>query len=506
MTLRQRLFVSGLAVGVPLAVALFFGAEWFRLREMDGSLSQYVARENTSDARERCEASPAGFGQSRPMGPGGPRGRGPDGRRGFPPDGPPPDGGRRGPRGGDHDGPPGGPGGRPSPPRGGIGAPFEMFVYNAAFEPADPNAPQLSADSRALLQSSATAASRYPTTDGTGAQLAVWTPWGEGPCAVLMGRLRPRPGEVREQSVGLLLVVITVVLAVWVAAGPVISRMRRLADAVRRSAASRYEVPVPSDGRGELADLATAFNEAGATVRRHLESIESREEALRQFVANTTHDVAVPLTVLQGHLDTLDRTLAGTAAHDAVRASIQEAHYMASLLRNLGAATKLDAASAPLDLRPVDLNALIERVVMRHRPVARALDVDLNDAVPEDTVTAVSDLTLIEQAVGNLVDNALRYNRPGGHVAVVLDRTAGERFTIRVRDDGPGIAAADLARITERRFRGGDARTRRADGQGLGLAIVAEAAARLDLSLEFETPPEGGLVASVSGRTDPRMA
>src|ERR1019366_6871624 len=143
---------------------------------------------------------------------------------------------------------------------------------------------------------------------------------------------------------------------------------------------------------------------------------------LRQFVANTTHDVAVPLTVLQGHLVELDTQLAAASApRDHARAAIQEAHYMASLLRNLSIATKLGDTSVPMELRPVDLATLVERVVARHRPIARASGVDLNFAAPDPPPIASADLTLIEQALSNLTDNAIRYNRAGGHVAVVLD-------------------------------------------------------------------------------------
>jgi signal transduction histidine kinase len=126
------------------------------------------------------------------------------------------------------------------------------------------------------------------------------------------------------------------------------------------------------------------------------------------------------------------------------------------------------------------------------------LGVELNHAVPEATLLASSDVTLLEQALSNLVENAVRYNSAGGHVAVVLDRQ-GNRFTLTVADDGPGVPTGDLARLTERRFRGETARTRRPDGHGLGLSIVAEAVARVGGGLSFQPSPEGGLTAEISG-------
>lgn len=169
---------------------------------------------------------------------------------------------------------------------------------------------------------------------------------------------------------------------------------------------------------------------------------------------------------------------------------------MASLLRNLGASTRLDESSAPVVLSPIDASALVERVVARHRPIARASGVELNVAVPDPPLVLASDDTLLEQALSNLVDNAIRYNHAGGHVAVILDRV-GDGFVLSVTDDGPGVSEEDLSQLTARWFRGSDARTRRPDGKGLGLAIVAESVKRLGLTLTFTRPAEGGLRAEV---------
>jgi signal transduction histidine kinase len=169
---------------------------------------------------------------------------------------------------------------------------------------------------------------------------------------------------------------------------------------------------------------------------------------------------------------------------------------MASLLRNLATATTLDESSAPIVFSPVDLSALVERVVARHRPISRASGVELNLAVPDPPLVAPSDHTLLEQALSNLVDNAIRYNHAGGHVAVLLDR-AGDGFVLSVTDDGPGVTDEELAHLTTRWFRGSEARTRRPDGHGLGLAITAEAVKRLGLSLSFSRPGETGLRAEI---------
>ena len=110
-----------------------------------------------------------------------------------------------------------------------------------------------------------------------------------------------------------------------------------------------------------------------------------------------------------------------------------------------------------------------------------------------------ADPTLLDQALSNLVDNAVRYNREGGHVAVVLDHASGG-FMLSVIDDGPGVSDEELAQLTKRWFRGSEARTRRPDGKGLGLAIVSESVGRLRLGLHFSRPDSGGLRADITSQ------
>ena len=493
MTLRTRLFVTSLAIAVPLSVTWFLFDTHVRLGSKELELRRSVESDIANGLQERCEANPpragrpgrGGGAQARPVPPQrDERQPPPPPPPGDDPRNPPPprDGqgagrGRGGPRGpGQGDG------------RGGSGA-YEYFAYDAEGRPSSPGAPPLPADR------DGTTASTYWVGVGRGVALVVPL-GGEGPCAYLLARIPPRPAETRDQAQALALVVVSVLAAAWFAAGPLIGRLRRLADDVRRSAAVHYAVPVAIEGRDEVAALATAFNDAGQSVRAHLMEVQARENTLRGFVANTTHDVAIPLTVLQGHLAELDTALTAPDQREQVRAAMREAHYMASLLRNLGSAASLGESAAPVVLSPVDLSALVERVVARHRPIARTSGVELNVAVPDPPLVAPSDHTLLEQAVSNLVDNAIRYNHPGGHVAVLLDR-AGDAFVLSVTDDGPGVTDQELAQLTTRWFRGSEARTRRPDGHGLGLAIVSESVGRLGLSLTFDRPADGGLRATI---------
>lgn len=461
MTLRTRLLATSLLVALPLAFVLFLIDDRLRVNDMTERLDQFTRTELAAGLRERCLATD-GVLDSIPA---------------RPRQQPPPRGNRREPP--------------PRPANG--GRPYELSSFGADFSPARVSLPDMDATLRAALETADAATVSYRDGDQRGLERGMWIDRTAATCAILVVRMRDRPEARRDQLAALALVTLSSIVAAWIAAGPVISRLRKLAAAVHVSADTKYEVPVPATGGDEVAALADAFNDAGARVRSQFVELQRREDALRRFVSNTAHDIGVPLTVIQGHLATLPPS-------DSVRAAVDEVHYLGSLIRNLNAATRLDAAEQHIERHPVDLNALVERVVARHRMVAASAGVELNYAVPESAVVVDTESTLLEQIVSNLVDNAIRYNRRGGHVAIVLDTHAkpDAGFTLTVTDDGPGVSDADLARMTEPRFRSADARTRRPDGQGLGLSIAAEAARRLQLTLTFSRPESGGLTARIA--------
>lgn len=454
MTLRSRLALTSLGVLVPLAAALALLADRDRQGGMDETLRRVV------DARLLDGADVCGDPRAAvATGPRVPRGRG-----------------------------------LPLP-----GDPVEFLGYRDDFTPLQAGAPLLALAQREAVTARRQWSGPFPTGLGRGAGLVFAAPPGAR-CAFVVARMRPRPGVRRDQAIAMVLSLVSVLGATWLAAGPVLARLRRLAVDVEHSAAKHYAEPVRVPGpRDEVTDLAAAFNEAGQHVRTHLLQVEARGETLREFVANTTHDIAVPLSALQGHLSALASGVTlPEAGQTHVRHALQEAHYMGSLLRNLGVAARLDGARR-IERHAVDLTALIERVVTRHLVVARARGVSLEYAVPEGRMVAETDLTLLEQAVGNLVDNAIQYTPAGGHVGVVLDHTVPASFVVSVRDDGPGMPAEERAALLATRRRGTEARTRRPDGQGLGLAIVTEATAALGLSLTFSHPDVGGLRVDIAG-------
>jgi signal transduction histidine kinase len=457
MKLRTRLALTlGLATIALLVVLGWAQSRWHSQLRVD-AIAEAVVHRMDSGGRERCEANPEHW--------------------------PGPQGERRARR-------------RPAPPR----HPFprhRVFAYDANFQSRNLDSPTFPPELAQQLKAGKDVAA-YRSADQRRTQVAVRMAWDEGPCAVVLMRTKgPPPWFSGAVLMPAFLVALVVILVALFAAGPIVRRVRQLTESVRKLGSSSEE-PIHVEGNDEIAELGAAFEQSRQTIQAQLASLRERESALRNYIANTTHDVMLPLSVLQGHLVSLQQRIeAGeTLDANAIVPSIEESQYLGSLLHNLNAAARLEANEGLAHRDPIDLNRLVERVVDRHRPIAKRKQIALEVAVPENTIEFPGDLTLLEQALGNVVQNAVRYNRAEGHVAVILDGT-DNAWSLKVVDDGPGIAEGDRPRVVEPSFRGSEARTRHPHGMGLGLHIASDVAKRHGLRLALSDTKGGGLTVEL---------
>ena len=380
---------------------------------------------------------------------------------------------------------------------------FELFAYRTDFKSDNPRAPAFPPElQRGLGEDEPFAGTGFDDGVQHGMLVGVRMPWDEGPAAiVLLKRIESGPPEQAWTLYGgALLLSLSILAVALLSMGPIVRRVRALTGSVKRSAESGYEESVPDAGSDEISELAQAFNSAGGSVREKLSTLERREKALRTFVENTTHDVMLPLTVLQGHLSNFEKCSGKNepVARERVRESLEEAYYLGALVHNLAAAAKLEAGEPGFVRHPFALNQVIERVIGRLEPIARSKEIELVHAVPEAEIFVSGDVTLFEQALSNVVHNALRYNKQGGHAAVLLEEV-GQEFTLRVVDDGPGASAEELARLTERSFRSEEARMRHPTGLGLGLSIAKDVSDRHGFTCTLKKSEHGGLEVEFRG-------
>ena len=382
--------------------------------------------------------------------------------------------------------------------------PFEFYAYDDQFLGSSVAAPRFSNDMKRLMRQSPPQrilAGQYDDDRGRGLQIARWTGWVPGPCAVLLFRL---PEESRTWSgVGLFALAFALAFGVALAAGlPIAARIRRLMAAATASARQDYSGFAPISGSDEVSSLGALFNETASDIRARITDAQDREEALRRYMASATEDVAAPLAGMEAPLAALAgaQPAGSESAHIAHQLG-REAHRLSMRLQNLAAAARLRGVTDTSPRERVDLSAAAAAVVEDRERLAAGMGVTVTAAI-DPGVAVDGDEMLIRQAIANVLDNAILYAGPKARVLVELKSyEQGQRFSLRVVDNGRGVSDAEFAGLTaNRRFRGDEARTRRPNERGLGLALAREIADRFGLQLEIRRPTAGGLEVELSTR------
>jgi len=203
----------------------------------------------------------------------------------------------------------------------------------------------------------------------------------------------------------------------------------------------------------------------------------------RDFVANASHELSTPLTVIAGFVESLSDSPQTPEHHRRPLSLMQnQADRMRSIIEDLLTLSQLEMDDHATNLKPVDVPHELEMIVAEAQALSEGthrFDIDLDP----DLLVIGSELEL-RSALSNLVINAVRHTPPGSDVKITWqDDGSGPVFS--VEDNGPGMAAADIPRLTERFFRVDQARSRESGGTGLGLAIVKHALSRHDARLSI---------------------
>lgn len=279
----------------------------------------------------------------------------------------------------------------------------------------------------------------------------------------------------------LLLMTPLAAFAIWWLAAKNLAPLERLAGEVRSRDAGSLD-PVPTgDLPDEVAPLAQALNAL-------LDRLKSSLDTQRAFVADAAHELRSPLTALKLQLRLLRHAgddAARAAAIEGISAGIERA---ARLIEQLLTLARSEPGAAPLAREPVDLAGLARETLAAMHPFAldRGSELILDAERP---VIVDGDRASLSALVRNLVDNALRYSPPKTRIDVAVGDDARSAW-LRVDDAGPGIPAAERARVFDRFYR---RQSGSEDGTGLGLAIVHTVAARHDAELSLDASPAGGL-------------
>jgi signal transduction histidine kinase len=247
---------------------------------------------------------------------------------------------------------------------------------------------------------------------------------------------------------------------------------------------------VPASG-DEIANLATTLNEMLARLQQAFE----RE---RRFVDDASHELRTPLGILKAELElALRRSRTKEELEAALASAAEESERLNRLAEDLLVLARSDRGGLPLKRMKIDLPTLVRKTVESFTGRACDNEIEITISVPPDLIVAADELRL-QQALGNLLANALSHTPRGGRILVSAVIDTSRQLILSVADSGAGFSDKFVERAFDRFTRADTGRSRRAGGAGLGLAIVKSIVEAHGGQATAGNRPEGGAIVILS--------
>jgi signal transduction histidine kinase len=251
-------------------------------------------------------------------------------------------------------------------------------------------------------------------------------------------------------------------------------RLRRMTEIVKKFEEGQLNERLPIRPQDEIGSLAKTFNQMAETIVANMKELKRTDTLRRDLVANVSHDFRSPLASIRGYLETIimkDAQLNPQERKQYLETILNNTTMLSKLVEELFELSKLDAKQIQINPEIFNLAELIQDVLMKFNPQAKDSQIDLQSTLPSNSPSVYADIALIERAISNLVENALRFTPANGSVKVNIT-FSDKKIRVTVLDSGKGIADKDLPYIFDRFYRVEKSRSRQGGGTGIGLAIT----------------------------------
>lgn len=267
-----------------------------------------------------------------------------------------------------------------------------------------------------------------------------------------------------------------------------VTPLAEVISAARAVASGDLSTRVYASGPDDLRVLSDSFNHMAA-------SLEESDSERRNMLADIAHELRTPITVMRGRLEGIVDGIYPASA-EQISPALEETYLLERLVEDLRLLTLAETRQLHFEKRTINLVEIATHVIDLFQAQAEEKNIKLTYEHNSDQAEAILDPQRIQQVVGNLVSNALRYTPEAGEVEIRVAKEAGD-VLLSVSDNGPGVLEEDLPHIFQRFWRGEKSRSRASGGAGLGLAIARQLVEAQGGQIHAENRLAGGLKISI---------
>jgi signal transduction histidine kinase len=242
---------------------------------------------------------------------------------------------------------------------------------------------------------------------------------------------------------------------------------------------------ISSEGPQDMRSLSDSFNEMAA-------SLERNDRERRDMLADIAHELRTPLSVIRGRLEGIMDGIY-TADGGQVSLALEQTYVLERLVDDLRLLTLAESRQLQFEKKSTDLNQLARHTLDLFSAEAREKNISLSLEAFSGDIKVEVDPQRMEQVMGNLIGNSIRYISEGSSIWLAIEEVNGTAIQLCINDNGPGVPEEDLPYLFDRFWRKDKSRSRAAGGTGLGLAIAKQLIEAQEGTIEARNLPEGGL-------------
>lgn len=261
---------------------------------------------------------------------------------------------------------------------------------------------------------------------------------------------------------------------------------------VRRFQEGDLDVRIENPEKSDIAIFAHSFNEMADTIVSNMDKMKSVDLLRRELIANVSHDLRTPLAILKGYIETMQikkDSLSEQEKEEYLQITHDNVDRLSNLINQLFEYSKLEAEQVSPVKEPFSITELSHDLIAKFRVLAEQKQIALQIDNPQENSMVYADVSLVERALQNLIENALKYTEPNGKVTLSIQRK-DKNVEINITDTGTGIPLSEQPFIFDR-YKQVDKNTKK-QGYGLGLAIVKKIMDLHDTTITVLSKPKEG--------------
>ena len=268
--------------------------------------------------------------------------------------------------------------------------------------------------------------------------------------------------------------------------------LRLMTNTVRKFQEGDLEARIENPKSSDIEVLANSFNEMADTIVDNMDKMKSIDLLRRELIANVSHDLRTPLAILKGYVETLQMkkdSLTEIEKQEYLQITHENVDKLSKMINQLFEYSKLEAEQITPIKEPFSITELSHDLIAKFSVLARQKQIKLQLNNPQENCMVYADVSLVERALQNLIENAIKYTEPKGTVKLTLNHKS-DQIEINITDTGTGIPLSEQPYIFDR-YKQVNKSTKK-HGYGLGLAIVKKIMDLHDTTITVLSKPKEG--------------